>query len=386
MKELSLGDFLSQYPHISLATREDNQEILDFYHQTSLSSSDSEIIYTRGNDFFAFLEERSSSSLILLLRNDQALITGMGVLTYRPGYIDGVLQTIGYLGDLRIRMNRKLIREWRLMYANLMKLSPQMRETHYCRYYQTALIDGNKESTNNLAETKIANLNYHKLQKYKMVNIIGRIKLRTPSTYIRSATNEDKKLVMNFLSLHGARDLFAHDWTQELDHRLKCWNGFSMANLLLSFNKQGNLTTLAFAWNPIQTKQIRLTKIPDALKILHSLGKRLPLLEFKTLPEENTPLDILYLSQAIFDKGLDKKSKQKILHDFIHHAFEKDFHMLAYADFEHEDYLEKTLSFFMQKMPMAIFSVHYIDDQKTIHHPLHWNHSKPTVSFDMCLV
>lgn len=386
MKELSLKDFFALYPHISQATEADNQDILDFYHQTSLSSAESEIIYTRGNDFFAFLKERSDSSIIILLKDDQGVIYGMGVITYRPGYINGELQTVGYLGDLRIKTNRKLIREWRLMYANLIKLSPQIKEMHHCRFYQTVLIDENKESKNNLAETKIANLYYQQLQKYKMVNVIGRVKLRTSSTYVRMAANEDKQLVVNFLSLNNPKDLFSHDWEKELDHRLRKWNDFSMENLLLSFNKSGELLALAMVWNPIKTKQIRITKIPEALKLIHAMGNKIPFFEFKKFPKENTPLDILYLSQVVYEKNLAKSDRQKILHDFIHLAFEKDFHMLAYADFENEDYLEKTLSLFMQKMPMAVFSVHNKDDHGQIQAPLHWDSTRPTVSFDMCLV
>ena len=61
MKELTLKDFLANYPHITLATEKDNHDILDFYHKRSLTAKESDIIYERGNDFFAFLKERSKS-------------------------------------------------------------------------------------------------------------------------------------------------------------------------------------------------------------------------------------------------------------------------------------------------------------------------------------
>ncbi|MBC7427549.1 MAG: hypothetical protein H7336_02985, partial [Bacteriovorax sp.] len=132
MKELTLTDFFSNYPHITPALEKDNQDIVDFYHKQAFNFAESDIIYTRGNNFFSFLKERSDSFLVIIMRDDKGIMQGMGVLSFRPGYIDGRAVTVGYLGDLRIKMNRKLVREWRLMYANLMKLSSAMKETHYC--------------------------------------------------------------------------------------------------------------------------------------------------------------------------------------------------------------------------------------------------------------
>lgn len=386
MKDLSLKDFFNEYPHITLGTSLDNQDILEFYHQTSLSSSESKIIYTRGNDFFSFLKERGESSLVLLLKDDAGKIVGMGVISYRQGYIHGELQTIGYLGDLRVKMNRKLIREWRLMYANLMRLSPQMKETHFCRYYQTVLIDENLESKNNLAETKIPNLHYEKIQRYKMINIIGRFKLRSSSYYVRFATNEDRQLILNFLIKNTQKELFSHHWEVELDHRLKAWSHFDLTHFLLAFDKSGNLLGVSSLWNPIKSKQIRITKISHVLKLSHSLGKLAPFLELKKFPEENTPLEILYLNQVCFLSSLSKKERKDLLLDMIHFSFQKDFHMLAYADFENENYLEDAKSLFMQKMPMALFSVHYKNNAGEIVNPLEWIEGMPTSTFDMSLV
>lgn len=291
---------------------------------------------------------------MLLLKDDLGVIQGMGVISYRMGYIKGELQMIGYLGNLRVKMNRKLIRKWRQMYAQLIRLSSQMKETHFCRYYQTVLIDENKESKNNLAETKIPNLHYHRLQKYKMVNIIGRVKLQFAFSYVRFATNENLSLIGHFLATQNPKDFFSHDWDAELSHRLKNWNEFHCENILLAFNKKGELAGISSLWNPLKSKQIRITKIPSFLSLLYSVGGKIPFLEFKKLPQENTPLDILYLTQPIFKAELSRDERKKIIHDFIHFSFHKNFHMLAYADFENEGYLEGVSTFLMQKMPMAL--------------------------------
>lgn len=386
MKELTLNDFFANYPHITIANAADNKDILDFYHQRSLTSSKSEIIYERGEDFFAFLKERSHSSLVIIMRDYQGMMQGMGVLSFRPGYIHGKPVTVGYLGDLRVKLNRKLIREWRLMYASLMRLSPMMKETFYCSHYQTVLIDENIESQNNLAETKIDNLHYHRLARYKMVNIIGRVNLISYSHHIRMATSADRDLIFNFLKSKICRSLFAHDWTQEFARRLETWPNFDLGQYVLVFDQKGNLLAVTSLWNPGKSKQIKLTKISTTLKCLHKLLKIVPLVEVKKLPKENTAIDIMYLNQITFDDGLSTSEKKEITNEIVHFSFKQDFHMLAYADFENENYLEDSKTLFTQKMPMALYSVHFKEDAGEIVTPLSWMGEDATPTFDMSLV
>ncbi len=386
MKELTLKDFFANYPHISLGTEKDNQDILDFYHKRSLSSKKSEIVYERGNDFFAFLKERSHTSHVIIMRDDNSSIQGMGVLSYRPGFIDGRAVTVGYLGDLRIKLNRKLVREWRLMYANLMRLSPVMKETFHCNHYQTVLIDENIESQNNLAETKIDNLFYQRLTRYKMVNIIGRIKLVSYSHHLRWATSLDKDLILDFLNTGLKRNLFAHDWAQEFNRRLETWENFDISHYILVFDQHGNLKAVTSLWNPIKTKQIKLTSIPTSLKYIHKILRVLPLVQVKKLPKENTTLNIMYVNQIEFDDNLSIAEKKNIANEIMHFSFKKHFHMLAYADFENENYLEDSRTLFMQKMPMALYSVHYKEDEGNIVAPLSWFGEDETPAFDMSLV
>lgn len=380
---MTLKDFLAQYPHISVASEADNQAILNFYHQSAMSAAKSDILYLRGNDFFAFLKERSKSFIVLLMKDDLGEIQGLGVLSFRAGYINGELQTIGYLGDLRVKLNRKLIREWRLMYAQLMKHSSQMEETHHCRYYQTVLIDENLESKNNLAQTKIPHLHYQRLMKYNMVNVIGRLKVYTYQSRLRFAEDTDKKRIEEFLSALPKVHAFAHDWSSELPHRLNSWSNFDLRHLILAEDNNGSIQALSMIWNPVKTKQVKISQIPAGIKILHKVLSFLPLIELKKLPSPDHPLNILYLNQIQFSAALNSEKRKILTRDFLHFAFKEDCHMLAYADFENENFLNGAYSLFSQKMPMALYSVHYKNEDGTINFPLQTNE---TLAFDMSLV
>lgn len=380
---MNLTEFLSQYPHISKASAADNADILNFYHQTAMSASTSDITYLRGNDFFAFLSERSESSIVLLMKDDAGIIQGLGVLSFRPGYINGELQTVGYLGDLRVKLNRKLIREWRLMYAQLIKHSPTMKETHYCRYYQTVLIDENLESRNNLAQTKIPNLHYQRLMKYDMVNIIGRMKFHSYSSQIRFAEDKDLNLIKEFLKAVSIKDHFAHEWSQELDRRLRTWNNFAIHDFVLVFDQNKKLLAVTMLWNPIATKQVMINHIPAQIRFIHRLLSVIPFIELKQLPQAQRPLNILYLHQIQFAPQISMELKKKVALDLLHYSFKKDCHMLAYADFENERFTNSTLSLFTQKMPMALYSVHFKENESDISFPLTPN---TPVTFNMSLV
>jgi hypothetical protein len=70
----------------------------------------------------------------------------------------------------------------------------------------------------------------------------------------------------------------------------------------------------------------------------------------------------------------------------MHFSFEKKFNMLAYADFENENFLGECKTLIMQKMSMALYSVHFKEDEGNIIAPLSWVGEDSTPTFDMSLV
>lgn len=386
INEISLSVFLKDYPHVFIATDKDNQDILNFYQQTKLASSETDIIYLRGNNFFTFLKERSEHFIVLLLKDDQGKIQGLGVLSFRPGYINNQLTTVGYLGDLRVKMNRKLIREWRKMYAELIRQSPRIQETQNCSYYQTVLIDENTESRNNLAMNRISNLHYHRLADYKMINIWGRIRNRRLSNYsISSAQKINHDEIIKFLT-QSQSELFAHDWEKEFERRLKYWSNFNYSNCILVRDNQERIVAITSVWNPKANKQVQINKIPPLLKIAHKCLSIIPFLELKPLPQINQNIDILYLNQICFAERINEHLRKKIISQIFHFVFDRPFHLLAYADYIQNQYVKNNFSLFSTSMNMAVYSVHYQDPNGEIHFPLKQSTSMVNTYFDMALV
>lgn len=382
-----LEDLFKDTPHIRLANPSDNKKILEFYHQTEMKGENTSIKYGRGDDFFLFLKERTKDNLIFTLWDDDQNLEGVAVVSYRPGFINGEKVIIGYLGDLRVNLNRKLIREWRHMFSLFIKYSASLSETFYCRYYQTVIIDNNLKAKRNLVETKIQNLKYQPMMNYKMINIIGRIKLPYLSKYkIVPAKMEELKLIISFLNKYDSKRNFGRDWEIELPYRLNNWKNFSIDQVLTIQDQNNNIVGVTSFWNPIQTKQVITTKIPVFFKFLVPLLNLFPLIDLKPLPIAGKPIDILYLNQFVFSDSLTLDDENNIVHQTIDYLFSQKFSMLAFCSFECKKYLNFDWKYIKHQIPMTMYSVHYHNPEtKEIRDPLFIN-SKNDPGFEMALV
>lgn len=383
---LTLNHLLQDFPHISLASPEMSDELLAYYHQTELAAKESAVIYRRDPDFFAFLQERSEKFLVFILRDDQGKLQGVAVASFRPGYIHGEKQMIGYLGDLRVSLNRKLIREWRAFYGLFIERSPELFETGYCRYFQTALMSTNAYSKNNLADTKIPHLHYKELARYQMINIIGLWGKRSTSYQIVKARPEDKESLVTLLERDHQKRLFGHDWTAEFDHRLSRWKNFQIDNWVVVKDQKGNLLAATSLWNPIATKQILVPAIPLFFKVISTLARLVPGLTLKALPKPGVPIDILYLNQVSFAADLSTETQAQVLRALISFAFNHDFNMLAYCNFERENLIGRIGGLITQKNQMGFYTVHYKNPEGHLRDELFLTDDQPSPAFDMALV
>lgn len=376
----------AETPHVRIATEKDNESILKFYHQSAMSDKNQSIKYGRGNDFFTFLKDRSDQFLVLTIWDDQNAIQGVGVISYRNGFINNELTTIGYLGDLRVNLNKKLIREWRKLYSLLMKYSAYLPETFYCKYYQTVIIDQNTKAKSTLVETKIPNLKYELLEKYKMINVIGKINLPTNQLFSIAPMQENEKdSIQNFLFNFDRQRNFGRDWNHELDFRLTRWKNFTNKSIHVIKDSNQKIMAITSSWNPIESKQVMVTNIPLIFKILVPLLNFFPLVQIKPLPKKDRPIDILYLNQFVFDPGLSLSDKKNIVSQVINYLFKENFSMLAYADFESQSLLENNKQFITNTIQMSMYTVHSLNENNQIIDPIPKTTNQDP-GFDMVLV
>lgn len=359
---MHLENLLKKFPHISLATRENDVEILEFFDQFSLKNKEEQVHYHRAPHFFGLINARSQNDLTFIMREHNKTsgkLMGVAVVNLRPGLIAGKLTTVGYLGDLRVSLNRSLIREWRNCFKEFIEKSPELEETAGCRFYQTALMDDNAASRATLASNKIQGVRYLQLMDYDMVNVIGKypcLSFKKPMN-LKPATANDKVKLLEFLNEHSRDIQFAPEWQQELNHRLSHWPGFSLKNFLLQKDENQKIKGCVYYYNPKKLKTMSLSHIPKEIKALKIITTPLPFFKQLPLPKENQPLEVVYLSPAITSQSsLNERITESALDYLFDHY--PELNMIALTDWKRKEISELSLKgYICHRTPMALYSV-----------------------------
>lgn len=379
---MNLPRLLEQFPNIIIANSSHNQEILDFYQDKALEENKSDIQYHRDPDFFSFLNARSTRFLVFLLL-DEGQIIGIAVITYRNGYINGKLQTVGYLGDLRVQFNKKLIRQWRLFYDLLMKHSAEMPETFHCEHYLTALINSNKKSMINLVNKGVKNISYNHLRNYSMINVFGKLpnifSIKDPNIKIELSKLDQSDL--SFLDNLSKSMNFGIDWINEFNHRNEFWskNNFQYLKIFL----HDKLIGITSIWDPKEHKRISISKLTTIQKYGPHFLNITPFFQGTKPLSSKQCIDILYINQLyiIEDLQIEEASivYQQLL-SFVWKKYHKDYHSIAFCYFNEQFDLSILNNFIYDKLDMALYSVSHKEkslfDYKT----------KKAVGFEISLV
>src|SRR5690606_32456318 len=86
---------------VRIATREDGPALCELLRRVHIRSS-LDLTQERDPDFFRLLELHLGDHEVLVAAGADGRLVACGSLSTRPGFVDGTLTTVGYLGDLRI--------------------------------------------------------------------------------------------------------------------------------------------------------------------------------------------------------------------------------------------------------------------------------------------
>lgn len=355
---MRLENILQNFPNIALASSENNEEILDFFGRFLLKNNDDQVLYHREPNFFSLLKGRGNH-LLFTLRKDNGDLQGIASVTYRKGYVEGKETIVGYLGDLRVTLNRSLIRQWRNCFKSFIENSHLLEETKGCCYYQTALMDDNGQSKANLASNKILGVHYNLVASYNMVNVVGRWKKRTEwKGYkvfpLSLLSKEEHSVVFKKLNDNEKKLPFGHVWPYELEHRKKYWPGFSEENILVLKSKTGEIVGATCYYDPSELKKMSLTSIPSILKLTKVVSKLIPFYQQSDLPKVKEELIVLYLENAALETN-----SETLINLSLHYLFDKKkFHMIALTEWKNQPFENCLRGMTFHKTPMGLYSVH----------------------------
>lgn len=358
---MKLAELLENYPEVKIADRSLNDKILKFFDETPMKGTGLQLRYERAPDFFKFLDYQSKDYFVFYAEKEQQVM-GVGTLVIRPGMIHGENVHVGYLGDLRVKFDKRLALLWRRFYGDLMANIHKIDEFHHCRHLLTAIIDENVKAVKALVHNDRLPYKYIPKAPYQMVNILMKAPLigrRNGSYKIRRAHEVDKESIQLFLERNHHKRSFGFSFNQthnELDYRLKNWNHFDMSNIVM-VEKNGNLLGATGLWTPSPAKKIVVETMPDAQE------KQLKLLSpFTKVPKVEEELKVQYMTLLTLEESLDQKEKQQVFRQLVLELHKypevKESHMLAYTEFITQDPLLPALKGFIHfETPMTLYQV-----------------------------
>ncbi len=358
---MKLAELLEKYPEVKIADRSVNAKILKFFDETPMKGTGLQLRYERAPDFFKFLDYQSKDYFVFYAEKENQVM-GVGTLVIRPGMIHGENVHVGYLGDLRVKFDKRLAILWRRFYGDLMENIYKIEEFHHCKYLLTAIIDENVQAVKALVHNDRLPYKYIPKAPYQMVNILMKAPLlgmRKGSYKVRKAHEIDKESINLFLERNHHKRSFGFSFNKthnELDYRLKNWNNFDMSNMVI-VEKNGNLLAVTGLWTPSPAKKIVVESLPKEQE------KQLKFLSpFTKIPKVEEELKVQYMTLLTIEESLDRKEKQQVFRQLVLelHKFKevKNSHMLAYADFPTQDPLLPALKGFVHfETPMTLYQV-----------------------------
>ena len=343
---MKLKELLEKHPKVTLATKEDNNEILTFFSTLPMEGTKTAISYEREPNFFKFLSFCGPLSFIFLIRlKKNGEILGVGTLVLRPGLIKGEKKWVGYLGDLRVKPNPRASVIWRKFYGDLLSNSDLIEEFGGCEFFYTSILKENLKAMNALVHNKKNPFQYFHLMEYKMVNILIKYpelrllpnfqKIELDVHFSRACLG-DKEEIIKFLRCQNKKRAFGFCFEEhydELNFRLDKWDNIVLENFILAKDKKGQIKGLTLLWSPSPSKKIKIEKLPPSLKFYFLVQGLL-----KKSPQEGEELEVLYLNFLEIDQSLKEVDKKLIFSSMIDYVYRlpqsKSFHAISYCSFE----------------------------------------------------
>ncbi|WP_127718385.1 hypothetical protein [Halobacteriovorax sp. HLS] len=318
-------EFLQDYDSISIAVAQDNEDILSFFHSLEMNQQKSNISYDRSPDFFEFLRLVSPLYYVLLLKDKNGSIKGVGTLIVKESYIDGKPAQVCYLGDLRVS-TLKMTVYWRKFYSDLIRKFSQIKEFENCKINYTAILDQNTIAKKTLINNKNS-YQYSSLSRYSMINILAPSILFN-STYV-AAREELSTEVIEFMD-YSQRSNFLGITKEEIKYRKDNWKGFR-DNVIVVRNRDREIIAASALWSPYYAKKIKVSSFSKLISLFYKFSK-FP----SSCPELNSSLRPLYLTTLSFHPKLQDKDKTLALKALINFSLKsevfKDYHFLTLTE------------------------------------------------------
>jgi len=323
--------------------------------------------FDRSPDYFALHKAHSEDhETWLLVTRDRIL--GIGSIVSRNAWVNGAIEPVIYLADLRLAPGRATAGLWRPLIRDVLRAA---RARTGAKLAYCSIIRDNKSARQAmLRDDRVDSTPFRHLSGYSSVAIIARKPGRRPNTRfaVQPATAGDTNRLQEFVAEQSRSTQFGvvfddPSWSR----RLVGWPDFGIGNFFIAHDKRGQIVGCVAPWNYASINRIVIERLPPVIDAVRMLCNVMA-------PLTRRPLIRVGARSSLPDAALThvfvRDRDPSILSALLHRAVRQLFSTRRYATISliiyDDDPLEPALrDFWCVRVPMDLYWV----DVDRIEHP-----------------
>lgn len=349
---------------IELATHADEIELRKLLVKNAMPGM-IRLSYGREPHFFNSLDVLGKHNQVVVARNATGNIVGLGIRSIKSMYVNGKIQKIGYLSNLRLEINYR----GNILLAKGFKYLHKLHQDTQCPFYLTTIIIDNENAKKVLAHERGLLPIYQPFGKLRTY-LIGhsRIKLPNSNIQIAFAQSSDMKTILEFIHQEGKEKQFFPYYTiNDFNQESGLLRGLEYQNILVAKQNKNIVATLA-CWNQNAFKQILVSSYHPLLKAFRPIYNVYSKIRNKPcLVDPGSPLNFNYAAMVCI-KNNDTNLFRHILSSAVTYSNEKNKSFFALGLHEN-DPLNDALKYFHYKLMQSnVYVVSFPSDRIDISH------------------
>lgn len=337
------------------ATDKDSKRLSEFFARSRLPGV-VDIQFQRRHNFFNQYRIQSDDFATYMLVNDDR-IEAMVSVVFKPAYLNGHKELIGWATDLRVSSSRKAILNWSRRFFPVLL---HERNRRNCKFLFSLLLEQQRQAHNALIRPRRPKRmlpRYFFFRQLRVVTLHGLLPfVRKPLSgiHLRYATSRDfSRLVEYIVKKRQNLPLHYSIETDDIRADIERWHGLGVKDFILAIDSDKNIIGCVAPWSSRHIQHIHLDNLsPHAKNVDNSLY----LLSFLNITHpltiKNEALKFRYLTHLFADN-------HDIFYSLLYHAWQvsRAREALVYAHFQNNLLTQPPMAFIHSNMPAVLYCV-----------------------------
>ena len=343
--------------HIEIASHDDDKGIRDVLKKNYMHGK-IELSFEREPLFFNSQKIEGYKNITIVGKDEYGTVQGFGTCNFRKVFINGNIETIAYLSDLRLNEE---YRNGFLLAMGYKKFREIIKNEINTKYYISSIFSDNKHALSVLLSGRGGFPKYKELGKY-ITNVIKPRKRKKIENTVFKADKNQYKAIYDFIIEQGARfDFFPYYEYSEFTEKNELLLDFSMDNIYYTLSN-GKITAICGLWDQRNIKQIFVKGYSNQVRWFKYIYDVLALLTKEPkFPKIGKPIKYCYLFLTLCKENHEESIKD-IIDEISDIAESKGYSFIIAGAMENDPIIEEMRKFKSLELSSKIFIVDWNND------------------------